>query len=257
MSNNLGRFVVFVGIFIGGSFFAAPSTPFKLITVLYNETVRARAGEYIACMERNLNHSAIDTIHVLYDTSKDDDTNRILNYLKSKNITIDYVEGRPTFGTLFELANQCYPNCRVIISNADIYFNKTLRALDEYDFTNKFLALTRWDVINNRGSLQLFRPRNRHDRIIRTGVVQSQDTWIFSTPIQKFQNEDMRLGTMGCDTFLAYQVQLSDMQLINPCLTIQCCHMHLSKHRNYNPKEKIQVPRDYKSLSYSTLNPFE
>lgn len=72
---------------------------FKLLTTLYNEKKEKRYREFITCIENNLKNTLIDTIHVVYDTCKDDgQTSVLLEYLKSKKIKISYISGRASFG---------------------------------------------------------------------------------------------------------------------------------------------------------------
>ncbi|MFA5306442.1 MAG: hypothetical protein WC365_03250 [Candidatus Babeliales bacterium] len=195
---------------------------FKLLTTLYNEKNDQRATEFITCMENNLRNSSIDTIHVLYDTAKDDKQGSvILTYLKSRNITISYIPERATYGDFFKLANERYSRCKIIVSNADIFFNETLTALEPYDVSNKFLTLTRWNV-DRDGTLVAFDP---------TGGC--QDTWIFQTPLPKFENDAIKIGILECEHAIAYQAKQSGLELCNPSLSIQCCHLHLSEIRNY------------------------
>jgi len=191
---------------------------FKLITTLYNETNPIRAQEYIACLEKNLQHQDIDDICVLYDTGKDSQNsteNYVYTFLKNNNIKIITIQDRPTYGYCFDIANTLFPGSKVIISNADIYFNDTLSLLNDYDLTNKFLAITRWDFFQTNEA--------------------SQDVWIFSTPIKHFARDDFKLGIPGCDNYIAYQARASGLTVINPCLSIQCWHVHASGMRNYGP----------------------
>lgn len=214
-----------------------PSTSkFKLITTLYNETNEIRCLEYITCIEKNLKHPLIDTIHVIYETTKDKAAgNKLLDYLKSKNIKITYTPERPSYGVFFELANKEYPHCKVIVSNADIFFNETLNNLALYDLRNNFLALTRWDVTQD-GSLTECSPRGT-----------CQDTWIFQTPLPIFENTTIKLGTWGCEHAIAYQAQKSGLFIANPSRSIQCCHLHLSAYRtgtqisSYKNEGKISI----------------
>src|SRR6185312_9253148 len=113
----------------------------------------------------------------------------------------------------------------------DIYFNETLDLLRDYDLENKFLALTRWDVQKD-GSLKPF--------IKSTGESfdGSQDVWIFKTPIKRFNNARMQLGTTWCDGKIAYQAKKEGLIVLNPCKSIQCCHLHLSNVRNYKVTKK-------------------
>ncbi len=113
------------------------------------------------------------------------------------------------------MANDYCPDSNVIICNADIYFNKTLSLLNAYNLTDKFLALTRWDIQKN-GRLQLV--RNPY----------SQDAWIFQTPIRHINSEDIPLGTWWCDSKISLRAYQSGLKIINPCLSIQCLHLHLS-----------------------------
>ncbi|HRN78489.1 MAG TPA: hypothetical protein PLU71_04570 [Candidatus Dependentiae bacterium] len=199
---------------------------FVLITTLYNEQDSNRAAEFITCLEKNLSHPGIDTIHVLYDTTKDTDSNYIHDILCEKTVNISYCIARPTYGACFELANQLYAGRRIIIANADIYFNATLFVLDHFDLTNKFLALTRWNVQKD-GSIKPYIWPNGQPAIA------SQDAWVFRAPLVPFIDDAIFIGTHHCDGRIAYEAQRVGLDVLNPCLTIQCCHLHLSEVRNY------------------------
>lgn len=217
---------------------------FACITLFYNETKQERINEYITCLERNLAQDSIETIHVLYDTSNDDNENKLLNYLKNKNIKISYQIGRATFRDCFEIANKYYPNRKAIIACADIFFNDTLKLLEKYDLTNKLIALTRWDVQED-GSIKPY---------IRDGkpAIDSQDVWIFKTPMRRFENDDLAIGLMGDDNRLAYWADKAGLHVFNPCKTIQCCHLHLSGIRNYDRNDRPKTKK-FKRLEWQTL----
>ena len=211
-----------------------------LITFLYNEIIPARIEEYIICMETNIQHKKIQRIHVLYDITWDNKSQKqtILDYLlRQPKITIDYIEGRPTYGMCFALANDLYQNSNIILANADIFFNETLSLLDNYDLTNKFLALTRWNL-HKDGSIQPY-------YIIHHGVRReqhcSQDAWIFQTPFPKLLKDNIAIGVQACDMRIAYWANKSGLKVINPCLSIQCIHVHTSGIRHYG---KVNLPSD-------------
>lgn len=218
---------------------------FVLITVLYNETNHDRIQEYINCLKNNLEHPLISQIHVFYDSSKDGLTEEhiIRDFLNNHNVTINDINGRVTYGDCFALANELYVGQSVIISNADIYFNDSLSKLVDYDLTNKFLALTRWNVRSDGKVV----PYNVAWRRI------SQDTWIFEAPIRKFENDHIYIGTLECDSFIAYEAQKAGMQVLNPCLTVQCCHLHLSNIRNYDVNKHNKLPVGYRPARWSRL----
>lgn len=216
---------------------------FILITNLYNEKDDKRIKEYIECLERNLAHPDIHTIHIIYDTSKDapeDTQNILLNYLKTKKVPLTYIDKRPTYNFCFSIANSLYQDKKIILSNADIYFNQTLHVLVNYDLTNKFLAITRWNVRKDGTLAPHAWPKGNWRTI-------SQDVWIFNSPLRAFENGDIAMGTLHCDGQIAYQASKAHLKLINPCQTIQCCHLHLSEIRDYPvipyPKgQAIHVP---------------
>jgi hypothetical protein len=215
--------------------YAQATLKFTLIIPLYNETNEHRRQEYITCLEHNLKHPDIGSIHILYDTDKDDEQNILLNYLKSKNVILTYIKGRPTYGACFDLANERYPHSKIVISNADIYFNETFHQLNNYDLNNKFLAITRWDVLDD-GALQLFKQFKQDGSFDDKMSYLSMDVWIFQTPLKQFDNPNFQLGTWACDGYIAYQAYISGLQVLNPCLSIQCCHLHKSKVRHWIPQ---------------------
>lgn len=224
----------------------AEQEKFKLITVLYNEENRARIAEYLTCLEINLAHNLIDKIHVVYDVSKDSEETVILNYLKNKKIPITYTKDRPTYAFCFDLANKLYPNSRIILSNADIYFNTTLKTLDNYSLENTFLALTRWDIQEDNKKLVL------HGFLYNPKKSCSQDFWIFSTPFY-CNNSTILMGIPRCDSTIAYSAQKSGLIVENPCFSIQGCHLHGSNIRNYTSSQACPQKGSL-TIPYSSLN---
>lgn len=206
-----------------------------LITVLYPESNLDRVQEYKTCIDNNLKIKDIDTIHVLYDNSvlKQGDQFRLDIWLISKGIKLTYIKGRPTFNFIFEFANNHYPQQRIIVSNADIYFDLSLETLRDYDLTNKFLALTRWDVVpsTSKNSVSI-KPFVQYYNGQCTSDY-SQDAWIFMTPIRTFNDITIKIGEWGCDSELAYQAVQSGLEVTNPCLSIHAIHLHLTSTRNY------------------------
>ena len=230
---------------------------FILITGLYNESEKERIREYITCMEHNLRHPSIEKVHVIYDTTGDDDKNVILSYLRNKmeenkKLDVVYTHGRQTYGQCFEVANTLYPNRKIILSNSDIYFNETLELLNNYELTDKFLALTRCNVKED-GSIELFKQYDYQGKFSRYASLRSQDVWIFKTPLRKFENDTIQIGVMMCDCVIAYQAMKAGLIVLNPCITIRCCHLHLSEIRNYDIENQLPVPKDYKPAPWSRL----
>ncbi len=213
------------------------SDKFVLITSLFNETQTDRIEEYKQCLKNNLEHRMIKKIVVFYDTSKDSVKNQIKEFIESEpRIEIVYIKDRPTFRELFEFSNNKFPKQRIIIANGDIYFNQTLEVLVKYDLKDKLLALTRWNVLPN-GTLQIF-----HQGI---NMGTSQDVWAYQTPIDTHFSCDFKIGTWHCDSFLSHHAMKAGIKVLNPCLEIQACHLHLNDTRSeYN----LNLIKNYSSF---------
>lgn len=209
---------------------------FVLITSLYGEKNVGRVEEYKRCLLKNISHDLIDEVLVFFDTNNADSENKILNFLYHNSISVEYIQGRPSFQFLFEQANKRYPNHLVMVANADIYFNQTLHNLKTIDFENTFVSLTRWNEHKN-GSLE---PQDswRHYNEM------SHDVWIFKTPISIPNCSSILLGTWQCDGKISRCAFEAGYKVINPCLEVQACHVHTSQVRNYTkPKrgEDLQI----------------
>ena len=244
MANYLKHFLtLFIMLYNSFSIGAQPThQKFILMIMLYNETNPARCQEYITCMEKNLRHSSVKHIHVIFDTTNNKNKNTLLEYLKTKNVDITYFNGRATYGDFFSLAHQLYGNSAIIISNADIYFDETLQLLETYDLSNKFLAITRWDL-NKDGSERIYFSHWDKEKQLfipySDAFLNSQDVWIYKDPLPKFKYDKFPLGTKWCDPYIAYQAKDAGLVVFNPCYSIKCHHLHTSGIRHWpdtNPK---------------------
>lgn len=215
---------------------AAPQT-FTLMTMLYNEKNGARCKEYITCIEKNLHNSSIKHIHVFFDTTTGTANSFLLEYLKKKPVSLTFIKGRATFGDFFSFSNASYDRSPIIIANADIYFDETLKLLEAYDLSNKFIAITRWDILKD-GSEQLYMSKwdkNKKQFVpINRDAYNSQDVWIYKTPLKKFKIEKFPLGTQWCDPYIAYQAKQAGLVVLNPCYTIKCHHLHVTGIRHWH-----------------------
>lgn len=226
---------------------------FILITFLYNEKDLTRIAEYKECLETNLKNEAIEKIHVIYDTSdlalldkksevltKQELKNanlKLLCYLLEQDISLSYYNyGRPTFKYCLELANTFYPNKKIILTNADIYFDKTLEIVSTISLNERILTLTRWNL-----------DQKRLPRLQRTqkGDNFSADAWIFETPMRNIECGTLQIGTLHCEGQFALHAYNAGLSIYNPSLSIKCYHLHLSNIRHWKripqPKETLSI----------------
>lgn len=219
---------------------ARPQTRAHLLITFYRENDKYRVGEYRACVKRNLRNPFIEKIHVFYENRSGHTAEDFLSHPKIKIHDFEMSERQGiTYGHLIDFANQHLPGKVVIIANTDIYFDCSLRALERYDLTNKVLALTRYDCGAYKGWHG--KPWFRHDF--------SQDSWIFRAPLRKF-NADIKMGWLGCDNRLAYEMRKGAIHVLNPSLTVKTWHIHKRRkppgvfmNKNYHAEPDFESKR--------------
>ena len=179
-----------------------------LLVGLYLDSDADRQHEFLTCIERNTNNPAIAEVHVFVE--QDIDRAQLVTdwpQLASPKVRVNITGRRLTYRYLFAYANREVPGRRVVIANADIFFDHTLSRLNDYDLTGCLICLSRCDVRPD-GSWQLFEFES------------SQDAWIFDSPIPEFEC-DFPLGVLGCDNRLAWEAAAAGLILIEDVRTIQ------------------------------------
>jgi hypothetical protein len=200
-----------------------------LLTGLYKDADPSRFREFLECLERNVEADRIEEIHVSVEDGTDPQA-LVASHprLASAKIRWNLHGRRLTYRDLFSYANQRLGGCAVIIANADIFFDGTLTRLDGYDYSNKLLCLSRWDVQED-GSATFF------------DWADSQDAWIFRAPIREFFC-DFQLGLLGCDNRLAWEAENAGLAISNPGRSLRAYHLHLSRVRRYNEGQRVYGP---------------
>src|SRR5436190_544785 len=162
-----------------------------LLTGFYYDPDPQRRGELIECVRRNAENARIDEVHVFIEDGTDPKTLSLTESIERSKIRLIELGSRATFRFLFDYANQNFSGRRVLVANADIYFDESLAQLDGYDLSGKLLCLSRWDLQPD-GSRQFF----NHPA--------SQDAWIFKSPLPPIKC-DFSTGIPACDNRLAWE----------------------------------------------------
>ena len=197
-----------------------------LLTALYQDPDPARRGELLECLRRNLAAAELGEIHVFLEDAVIAAELQSHPEFNSARVRPVQQNRRVTYRKLFDYANSQLTGKRVIIANADIFFDETLALLDGHDLSGELLCLSRWDVQAD-GSATLFEHPG------------SQDAWIFRAPIRPFFCE-FYLGLLGCDNRLAWEAQRSGLKLSNPGRSIKANHLHLSQVRHYTERQRLK-----------------
>jgi len=188
-----------------------------LIVGRYAEPNRARASELYRCLARNCSCAHIKQIYVIRETQD-------IVIPQHPKIVPFALDSRLTYELAFHFADAEAPDSRVILANADIWFDDSLGALDGFDLTRRLLCLSRWEP--GPGSSQLY------------DNPMSQDAWIFQTPIRPFSC-DWPLGVPGCENRLAFEAHKAGLLVSNPSRTIRANHLHLTNVRHWANVDRL------------------
>jgi hypothetical protein len=183
----------------------------QLIVQYFRCATKERQEEIDICLRNNLLNNYISTVHLL--TEEELDVSVFHNKDKIKQTVIG---DRLTYRKAFEYANQCQDSSIWILANADIYFDESLKCLENNELINTIYALSRHEIASD-GSAKFMDEEYAHG---------SQDAWIFKPPvnIDSFFS-DFRLGIPGCDNRLAYELIKADYNVVNPSKIVKCYHL--------------------------------
>jgi hypothetical protein len=207
-----------------------------LLTVFYEDGDERRRDEFLACLRRNVANGHLAEIHLFAEASDPDRLPASYPVLADAKIRVVAHERRTTYRDLFAYANGRLPGRRVVVANADVYFDRSLARLEGYDLSDRLLCLSRWEVEAD-GTTYLF----EHDG--------SQDAWIFETPIRTFPC-DFPLGLPGCDNRLAWEASQAGLRLSNPARSVRTYHLHLSRVHRYSEAQRVRGPGEAVPTGY-------
>jgi len=171
-----------------------------------------RTREYVECLRRNIDNPFIKKVFLFLET--EDIAVEFKDLLPQ--VEVVSCKMRPNYGEMFELANN--ETGRAIIANGDIYFDKSLRALNRYDLKGVFIHLTRTECSPSQHP-------DFHKRKVGAG-----DAWIFDTPIKVFA-KNVSLGIDFCDHVIADLAEKFGYNLQNPASSIHAWHLHRKRNR--------------------------
>jgi len=219
---------------------------FTLLTSFYDESNAIRKEEYFTALRINHENSLINQIIVFFEGD--------LNYLSEFNlhnkIKIIPFRGRPTYSFLFDFANLYLKNSKVIIANADISFDETLKLVTNDYLNNCLISLSRYELYH--GLQTLVGPDFLLNEIRFSNCA---DSWIFKTPFSPLKSHDHKIGSIGCETFL-FEILKNGYTIKNPSLDIRSYHHHTSYYRPsplYGDHDPMQLFISQTKINSSTL----
>lgn len=181
---------------------------------------KIRQNEIMKCISLNGQNPHIEKITHL---------NENIYKIAHKKLNQVIIKKRLTFNDAVQYANQNLQGKTIIIANADIWFDDTLKNINLLNLDNKtILCNLRWER-----NAKLFMKNNepRSD---------SQDFWIFKAPLEIELPYEIQLGKPGCDKAIVALCQEQNIKTLNLPYLIRGHHLH-SKINIY--KESMDLPR--------------
>lgn len=194
------------------------------MTQYYLDDCPTRQKELDYCIRENLKNPLIHTVHIFYENNP---------FPSANNIKIDH---RVTYNDYFEYANKYLNNCICVIINTDIVLDESLSKLQQINWNNIFLCITRHDVLEDGASILEWDKRLGIGKKCAT-----HDAWMFMPPVNI--NADMSLGLPGCDGRLVYLLENAGYNVHNPAGIIKIHHYHRSNKRNYGKSDVVRGKR--------------
>lgn len=207
-----------------------------LIQQFYIDKNEERQKEILKCLKLNVFNNSIDKIYLLNERIY---TNEELGIINDKIIQIN-INKRLSYKDVFDFVENNNIEGFIVLSNSDIFFNKSLEELKKIDIikNKSIIALNRYDYTGEKYLTDC--------KLFDNGRPDSQDTWIFhsSNNINSIHRKifDFNLGKPGCDNKVCYLFNLLNYICYNEPTLIKTFHLHNVPSRNYNSSDKIQKP---------------
>lgn len=186
---------------------------------------KERQKEIDACLVYNLENKLLDEVHLL--TEEQFNFDFLPTILKNK-IHQTVIGKRLTYKAAFDYYNKNTPNTICILSNADIFTDESIELLDDINFENAVLALTRYEFndVNKSALLYGLEQTSGWEAIYPnyTPTVWSQDCWIWKMEEINIRESDFCLGIYGCDNRIVHFILESGYYVYNPSHLISTNH---------------------------------
>jgi len=204
-----------------------------LITTFYIPKNEIREKEINRCLQKNCLNPHIQKIYLLNDKIYNLPLNQELLKKVEQIVINSDTNYKLRFDDAIHFINSNLQGSICILSNSDIYFDKTLGKIDNNTISNNIYALLRYDESEDGQLIELYSKEGnpRSD---------SQDCWIFKSPLKvDIKLLNFEFGTLGCDNVFANIIYNSGIYISNPCLEIRSIHVHSSNFRTYNDSTRL------------------
>ena len=189
-----------------------------LVTQFPPAATPQRTHEYLYCLDRNLNLPEIHKVHLVTANLSLPNHSKLVFHKGIADMTIT---------SALRLAfNHTQENDIIIIVNADIYFDQTVRYLRYMRSSPWFLS--RYEHYPLKGPLYI------GTQCDSSRYIGSHDAFIFRRPMPTIWLSvlDWALGTPGMEARMIWELAQFGVKVENPCTLVRTWHVHYSK-RNH------------------------
>lgn len=217
----------------------------NLLTQFYIDKNEERQKEIVKTLNLNVHNNSIDKIYLLNERVYSEEELGI----KSDKIIQVILNNRLKFMDIFYAIEQISIEGYIVIANSDIFFDKSIERIKEYDLENKnILTLCRYEYLGNESL--------KNCKLFDNGRPDSQDVWIYHSDNnihpQHRQIFDFMMGKPGCDNKLIYLFSILGYMCYNEPNIVKTYHYHNVQIRNYKQSDAVSEP--YCGI-YPVLNP--
>jgi len=210
----------------------AEPEPLVLIQQYYKPSDKVREKELERCLKKNLECEYVDQILLFVESN-----NLKIPSDPEKKIKQVPLKSRLSYANCIEAIQKTVGGgSLVVFANADIYLEKSWKAIWSVNLKDVFLALLRWEEGVGGKEHALFGPRN-----------DSQDTWLIHSDsvLDKKWNLDafnIPFGKAGCDNAILVEFLRNKFKVVNPAMSLKTIHCHASDVRNYEKTDIVDRP---------------
>jgi hypothetical protein len=192
---------------------------YALLVGFYDTPDKDRNSELLFSLQENVKNKHISNIVVFNETPDVP--------VDSDKIVYVNINSRMTYKNYFKYANKHLSGQRCIIANSDIVISHDLEKFQSVKIDKAFICLSRWDKDGKR---------------LESGG-DSQDTWIFQSPVKEglVKDADYPLGCLFSDIVLSFLAAKNNYMLWNPSKDIVTRHIHQSEFRNPSDSSKQEA----------------
>jgi len=183
-----------------------------------------RQSEFDFCLKHNIQSKLFDNIYVI--------TGEDIPFFSPRVFRIFPYGDRTNYQNIFDMREASLENDINIIANSDIYFDDTIKLIDDKVTDEIALGLSRWYPSDDYYYVNGFHHNGK-------AAVESNDVWIWKGKC-KVKNGDFPIGYYACDGRIMQCFIEAGYRVYNPAHDVKVWHKH--KYRSGSNPPTVSGP---------------